>query len=72
MNLTELDIALQGEGWARVSRREWSRPPQLISLTHGRPSDSWELKTLTGVGPITREYFADAEELLNAVRGENK
>lgn len=67
MTLTELDKTLQARGWARVDRRSWSRGSQLISLTHGRPADPWELKTLTGVSPITREYFATAEELLEAI-----
>lgn len=68
MNLQELDIQLQGDGWSRIDRRSWSRGEQLLSLTYGRPCDPWELKTLTGTSPITREYFEDSTEALAATR----
>ena len=67
MTLNELDKALQYLGWTRVDRRTWSAPPRLITLLHGRSSDPWELKTLTGVSPTTREYFPDARSIFEAV-----
>lgn len=67
MTLDDLDKALQALGWSRVDRRSWSSPPRLITLTHGRHVEPWELKTINGVDPIKREYFVDARSILEAV-----
>ena len=67
MKLVELDIALQARGWCRVNMTTWSLPPRLITRLDGKPADPWELKTITGVAPIEREFFVDEESLLEAV-----
>lgn len=66
MNLVELDIELQGRGWCRVNMSTWSSPPRLITRLDGKPVDSWELKTITGVSLITREYFPDEQSVFEA------
>ena len=67
MNLVELDIALRARGWCRVNMTSWSLPPRMITRLDAKPADPWQLKTDTGAGPITREFFPDAESVLEAV-----
>jgi len=67
MNLVELDIALRARGWCRVNMTSWSLPPRMITRLDAKPAGPWQLKTDTGAGPITREFFPDAESVLEAV-----